>query len=325
MSEGCVIVTGGSGFIGTAYIDFLLKNGKKVINIDKETYASYGKYTSSKKIENFVHYRVDINNTVMVSEVLREYKADYIINFAAESHVDRSITGPSAFFTTNVNGVVNLLNVLKEIEDPPLFVQISTDEVYGSVSRGESLETDILLPNSPYSASKASAEMVCRAYERTYGIDYIITRTCNNYGMYQNREKFIPTIINNLLDGKKVPLYGSGENIREWIYVFDNVEIIDNIIRKCEVNEVYNIGTGHRKTNKEIIEIIVKELVRAGKIEEKQKIEDYYEYVEDRKGHDHRYALNYVKAKEKIGSNYKVTSLEEGVNRTLEWYIENGI
>ena len=309
-----LLLTGGAGFIGSNFIHHIL--GKyptyKIINLDKLTYC--GNLDNLREVEDNQNYKFiqgDICDRAKIAEIFESEKPDFVINFAAETHVDRSILDPHTFTETNVLGTHILLETAKKFGIEK-FLHISTDETYGSVENGKFKEDDILMPNSPYSASKASADLLARSYYKTFSLPVIITRSSNNYGPYQFPEKVIPLFISNILEGKKVPLYGTGKNIRDWIFVLDNCEGIDTVLHNGEVGEIYNIGGGNEVTNLELTKIILDEL---------GKDESQIEYVEDRLGHDFRYALDIEKAK-KIGWEPK-HSFEEAIRETIKWYLEN--
>ncbi len=307
-----ILVTGGAGFIGSNFIRYMLdKYGDyEIVNLDKLTYA--GNTNNLKDIEKDARYRFvrgDICDRGVVDKLLKD--CDAVVNFAAESHVDRSIKDPASFLRTNVEGVRVLLDAVNRCRTPRM-LHISTDEVYGSVARGHSSESDSLRPSSPYSASKASADLLCVSYHTTYKTPVIITRSSNNFGEYQFPEKIIPLFITNLREGKQVPLYADGLNRRDWIYVCDNCEAIDNVLHNGGTGEIYNIGSGNEKTNLEITHYLLKVTGKS---------EDFIQYVNDRPGHDKRYALNCGKIK-KLG--WKPNSdFYEALESTVEWYRDN--
>ncbi|MEM4256841.1 MAG: dTDP-glucose 4,6-dehydratase [Candidatus Diapherotrites archaeon] len=306
-----VLVTGGLGFIGSNFIRVLLKSKKyEVINLDLITYA--GNPENLKEFEKNPNYKFikgDIADKKIVEIALEN--VDLVFNFAAESHVDRSIKDSSDFIHTNVFGVKNMVECSMKA-GVKRFVQISTDEVYGSVEKGSSKEIDRLEPRNPYSATKASGDLIALSYFHTYGFDVIITRSSNNYGPYQYPEKIIPLFITNLLEGKKVPLYGNGKNIRDWLYVEDNCNAILLVGEKGKKGEIYNIGGNNEIQN---IELTKKILSLLGKNE------SWIQFVEDRKGHDKRYSLDSTKVKN-LGWEPKKT-FEEGLKETIEWYKKN--
>jgi dTDP-glucose 4,6-dehydratase len=324
------LVTGGAGFIGSNFIRYMLINHDdiKIINLDKLTYA--GSLENLKEIgndERHIFVKGDICDKELVRELFKNYEIEYVVNFAAESHVDRSITMPEVFVQTNLLGTVNLLNCAKEVWDKEgvwkkgvKFLQVSTDEVYGSLGdTGYFLETTPLDPRSPYSASKAGADLMVKAYHDTYKMPVNITRCSNNYGPYQFPEKLIPLLINNCLQRKALPLYGDGLNIRDWLYVEDHCRAIDLVINKGRIGEVYNIGGHNERANI----IIVKTIIQYLKENYDRSItEGLIEFVEDRKGHDRRYGIDPTKIKEELGW-YPETSFEVGIVKTIKWYLDN--
>jgi len=309
-----LLVTGGAGFIGSCFVRHELKKHPdyKIINLDALTYC--GNIENLKDIENNPNYRFvhgNICDRDLVRELIRE--SDCVINFAAESHVDNSIKHPEIFIETNVQGTLNLLQASKEI-GVERYLQVSTDEVYGTLGKtGYFYETTPLAPNSPYSASKASADMLVRAYRETYGLPTLNTRCSNNYGPYQYPEKLIPFFISQLLKGEKVPVYGDGLNVRDWLYVYDHCEAIDVVLHSGKIGEVYNIGGHNEKTNMEITHLI---------LEAMGKDESSIKYVEDRLGHDRRYAISNDKITAELGWKPSIT-FEEGIRLTIDWYLNN--
>ena len=309
-----VLVTGGAGFIGSCFVRHELKKHPdyKIINIDALTYC--GNLENLKDVENnpnykFVHGNICDRN--LVRDLVKE--ADLVVNFAAESHVDNSIKHPEIFVETNVQGTLNLLQASKEL-GVERYLQVSTDEVYGTLGKtGYFYETTPLAPNSPYSASKASADMLVRAYRETYGLPTLNTLCSNNYGPYQYPEKLIPFFISQLLKGEKVPVYGDGLNVRDWLYVYDHCEAIDVVLHKGKVGEVYNIGGHNEKTNMEITRLILDAM---------RKDESSIKYVEDRLGHDRRYAISNDKITSELGWKPSLT-FEEGIKITIDWYLNN--
>lgn len=304
-----ILVTGGLGFIGSNFIRFFLANNQadSVINLDKITYC--GNPENLKDVERDSRYRFvkgDVCDNSLVERLLKE--SDAVINFAAETHVDRSIEGAKVFIETNVIGTETLLCAARR-RGIKHFLHISTDEVYGSIERGSFKETDPLSPNSPYAASKAAADLLIRAYEKTYGYKVIVVRSTNNFGPYQYPEKVIPLFITNLIEGKKVPLYSRGENMRDWIYVEDNCRAIDLVFHKGEPGTVYNIGTGSEITNIELTRKILKVF---------SKTEDCIEYVTDRPGHDFRYSLDTSRVRS-LGFKPHY-SFDEALSKTADWY-----
>jgi len=316
-----VLVTGGCGFIGSNFIRFLLKNHPdwKVVNLDKLTYC--GNLANLKDVEKHPNYRFirgDIADRKLVNELFKSEKFDAVLNFAAESHVDRSILDPSPFIETNVKGVQVLLEAARQYPVEK-FIQISTDEVYGSLGpTGKFTEDSPLKPNSPYAASKASADLLCRAYQKAYGLPVIITRSSNNYGPYQFPEKLIPLMIRNALLGKELPVYGKGEQIRDWLYVEDNCRAISLVLERGKIGEIYNIGGNCEKRNIEVVEMICQILKELRGLNPKIK------FIKDPRGpaHDFRYALDCTKMKKELGWEPQV-KFEEGLKRTINWYLEN--
>jgi len=305
-----VFVTGGAGFIGSNFVHYMLDEhpGYEIVVLDKLTYA--GNLGNLRDVMDGISFiKGDICVREDVERVIKE--CNVIINFAAETHVDRSIIDAGSFVSTDVLGAYVLLEASRKF-DIDRFIQISTDEVYGSIEAGSFTEEDPLKPNSPYSASKAGADMLVRSYHQTYGLPTLITRSSNNFGPYQFPEKIIPLFITNLIQGKKVPLYGDGLNVRDWIYVLDNCKAIELVLDKGKVGEVYNIGGGFEFTNLELTEKIM-ELMGVGK--------DFIEYVPDRLGHDRRYSLNCEKIKE-LGW-VPESDFEDRLEETITWYKGN--
>ena len=311
-----VLVTGGAGFIGSNFIRFFLKKHGEVelINLDKLTYA--GNLESLRDVESTSRYHFycgDIADPAFVRRLFNEWHFDAVINFAAESHVDRSILGPQVFIETNVRGTMTLLEAAREF-GLERFLQISTDEVYGSLGRtGKFTETMLISPNSPYSASKASADMLVRAWEKTFNIPTLITRCSNNYGPYQFPEKFIPLMIINALQDKELPIYGDGQNVRDWIYVDDHCEAIDTVLYKGKIGEAYNIGGGNEVQNIHMAELILSKL---------GKPKSLLKFVKDRPGHDRRYAMDSTKIEVELDWKPR-RSFEEGIEETIKWYVNN--
>ena len=320
-----VVVTGGSGFIGSNLIQLLLKKNFFVINIDKSSYsANPYNVKNFKKNKNYLFFKLDINNKQKIFKILKKYKPIGIFNLAAETHVDRSIDDAENFIKSNVLGVYNLLEGIRKLENKIKnklrFLQISTDEVYGDIPENKKADENYNYnPSSPYSASKAGADQLVRSYGRTYGIKTLIANPCNNYGPNQFPEKFIPKMIYNIQNNKSLPLYGKGKNIREWIYVKDNCEALVRIFLKGKTGNNYNIGTGIKLTNinivKKLLTISKKNKI---KISKKTKIN----FVMDRPGHDVRYALNSSKVRKEIKWKHK-TNVNNGLSKTIEWYSKN--
>ena len=309
-----ILVTGGAGFIGSCFVRHMLNKHQdyKIINIDALTYAgNIANLDDVKNNPNYTFVHGNICDKKLVRELISE--CDAVVNFAAESHVDRSITNPEIFIETNVQGTLNLLQASKEL-GVDRYLQVSTDEVYGTLGKtGYFYETTPLAPNSPYSASKASADMLTRAYYETYKLPVLNTRCSNNYGPYQYPEKLIPFFISQLLKGEKVPVYGDGLNVRDWLYVYDHCEAIDTVLHKGKVGEVYNIGGHNEKTNMEITHLI---------LEAMGKDESSIKYVQDRLGHDRRYAISNDKITSELGWKPSLT-FEQGIKITIDWYLNN--
>lgn len=309
-----LLVTGGAGFIGSCFIRNELKKHPdyKIINLDALTYC--GNPENLRDVETNKNYRFvhgNICDKKLVRELLQE--VDFVINFAAETHVDNSIKNPEIFIETNIQGTLNLLQSCEEIGIQK-YLQISTDEVYGTLENsGYFYETTPLTPNSPYSASKAGADLLVRAYGKTYGLPVLITRCSNNYGPYQYPEKLIPFFIARLLKDEKVPVYGDGQNVRDWLYVYDHCEAIDTVLHNGQIGEIYNIGGHNEKTNLEITRLILKIT---------GKDDSYIEYTADRLGHDRRYAISNDKITSELGWKPSVT-FEEGIKSTVNWYLNN--
>lgn len=309
-----ILVTGGAGFIGNCFIRHMLQkySNYKIINLDALTYAgNLENLYDVKDNPNYEFVNGDICDKDLVTQIVSG--VDMIVNFAAETHVDRSITGPEIFIETNIKGTMTLLQAAKEF-NIERYLQVSTDEVYGTLGNtGYFTETTPIAPNSPYSASKAGADMLVRAYYETYKVPTLITRCSNNYGPYQYPEKLIPFFISRLLRGEKVPVYGDGLNVRDWLYVYDHCAAIDAVLHKGRVGEVYNIGGHNEKTNLEITHLILDAM---------NKDESSIEYVQDRLGHDRRYAISNDKITSELGWKPSVT-FEEGILLTIDWYLNN--
>ena len=319
------LVTGGAGFIGSNFVIYMLGKYKdiRIVNVDKLTYA--GNLENLKSVENDPRYRfvqADICDRKAIEALFAEENIDYVVNFAAESHVDRSISNPEIFVKTNVEGTVNMLQCAKNAwqtgddtyRDGVKYLQVSTDEVYGSLGEtGFFTETTPLDPHSPYSASKASADFFVKAFGDTYKFPVNITRCSNNYGPYQFPEKLIPLIMNNTLNHRDLPVYGDGMQIRDWLYVEDHCKAIDLIIHKGREGEVYNIGGHNEMKNIDIVKMICKEL---------GKPESLITYVADRKGHDMRYAIDPTKIHNELGW-LPETKFADGIKKTIKWYLDN--
>ncbi len=311
-----ILITGGAGFIGSNFINHILKehDDYRIINIDKLTYA--GNLENLKSSEENLKYHFvkgDITNNELISYLFEKYNIKFVINFAAESHVDRSILGSEVFFRTNVIGTNVLLEASRR-NSIEKFIQVSTDEVYGSLGPdGLFTEQTQLAPSSPYSSSKASADLMALSFHHTYGLPVVITRCSNNYGPLQFPEKLIPLMILNSLNGKKLPVYGDGLNVRDWIYVIDHNKAIDLVLEKGKEGEVYNIGASQEMTNIEIVKLILKHL---------NKSDEWIEYVKDRPGHDRRYAIDSSKIQNELGWKPSFR-FEEALAKTIEWYLAN--
>jgi dTDP-glucose 4,6-dehydratase len=311
-----ILVTGGAGFIGSNFLRMIvsgeLKGFTNISVLDKLTYAGVKENLKSLDLlSNYEFIQGDICDPILVSHLMED--ADAVINFAAESHVDRSISGASDFVQTNIVGVQVLLDAIKASGKKIRFLQVSTDEVYGSIESGAWTEESPLLPNSPYSASKASGELLARSYNRTHNLDVVITRCSNNYGTHHFPEKLIPLFITNLIEGKKVPIYGTGKNVRDWLHVDDHCRGIYSVLMNGRSGEVYNIGGGRELTNNEITSLIL-----AAMDEDESSIE----YVEDRKGHDFRYSVDWTKINRELGYEPQV-KFEDGLKETIQWYRDN--
>ncbi|MDI6731804.1 MAG: dTDP-glucose 4,6-dehydratase [Candidatus Margulisbacteria bacterium] len=310
-----LIVTGGAGFIGSNFIRYVINNypNDEVVNFDKLTYA--GNLENLTDLEGNLHYRFykgDICDPVAVEKAIGLFDhVDVIINFAAETHVDRSILSAGSFVNTDVYGTYVLLEAVRRF-NIPRYIHISTDEVYGSIEKGSFTEESPLSPNSPYAASKAGGDLIVRSYVKTYNLPVIITRSSNNYGHYQYPEKIMPLFITNALQGKKLPLYGDGKNVRDWLYVDDNCSAIDLVLRQGELGEIYNIGGENERENVIVTKLILQELGLP---------ENMIEPVKDRPGHDRRYSIDCSKVK-KLGWKPKM-KFEDGLKQTVGWYQKN--
>lgn len=311
-----VLVTGGAGFIGSNFVHYMLENHPtyKIINLDLLTYAG-NIHNLDDVIDNPNHIFVqgNITNKELVRHLVAEHGITHFVNFAAESHVDRSILNPEIFVETNIQGTLALLNVAKEMNIEK-YLQVSTDEVYGSLgAEGYFTEETPLAPNSPYSASKTGADLLVRAYYETYGMNVNITRCSNNYGPYHFPEKLIPLMITNGMDSKELPIYGDGLNIRDWLHVQDHCQAIDLVLHKGRKGEVYNVGGHNERTNNEIVDIIIDQL---------ELPRELIKYVDDRLGHDKRYAIDPTKLESELGWKPKYT-FDTGILETIKWYQEN--
>lgn len=310
-----ILVCGGAGFMGSHFIKYILAKypDYQIVNFDVLTYA--GNLNNLKEIADNPRYKFvqgDIADAGAVNIVVEENKIDIIVNYAAETHVDRSIMDPDAFLRTGIFGTRNLLEVTKNKKLQKL-VQISTDEVFGSIEQGEFTEESPFAPNSPYAASKAGADLLCRSYFVTYETPVVVTHSCNYYGSHQYPEKVIPLFITNLLEGKKVPLYGDGLNVREWIHTSDHCRAIDVVLHRAAPGTVYNIGTGQELTNIDLTKLILDKMNFG---------DDMIEPVKDRAGHDRRYAIDHGKITRDLGWEPKV-KFEDGIMETINWYRDN--
>ena len=327
------LITGGCGFIGSNFIHFLLENqlSSQIVNLDKMTYAGNKDNLSTIDHDNYHFIKGDICNQSTVRNILEKYNPDVLVHFAAESHVDRSIDGPVEFVNTNIVGTMNLLNEsnqwLKKLscekKDSFRFLHISTDEVYGSLGvEGKFLESTPYDPSSPYSASKAGSDHLVRSWFRTFDFPAIITNCSNNYGPYQFPEKLIPLMIINSLKGKDLPIYGNGMNIRDWLYVHDHCRAIQMVIEKGQLGETYNIGGNNEITNIQIVKHICSILDKETPLRSGKSFSERIVFVDDRPGHDYRYAIDSSKIKENLGWE-PLETFETGIEKTISWYIDN--
>jgi len=311
-----ILVTGGCGFIGSNFIHHLVKEkpAVRIVNFDKLTYAGNPENLESiASHPEYIFIKGDICDKNAVARAVSEHRIDTVVNFAAESHVDRSILGPDIFVETNIGGTNVLLDVARE-HGIARFVQVSTDEVYGSLGEsGYFTETTPLHPNSPYAASKASADLLVLAYHHTFGLPVVITRCSNNYGPYQFPEKLLPLMISRAVDGKELPVYGDGLNVRDWLFVDDHCRAIDAVLAKGTTGEIYNIGGNNEWKNIDIVKLILKELGRP---------ESLIRFVKDRPGHDRRYAIDASKISRDTGWKPAVR-FEDGIRRTIDWYLRH--
>ncbi len=315
-----ILVTGGSGFIGSNLVNYLIKKNHFVINIDKLAYSS-NTYNKPQN-KNYKFFKLDINNKNQLKKIIEKYKPECLFNIAAETHVDRSIDSPFQFMHSNIMGVFNLLEVIKNFRKKNKkikLVHISTDEVYGDIKINRSNEKYPYNPSSPYSASKASADHLIKSYVRTYNLPAVISNCCNNYGPYQFPEKLIPKMITNILNNRPLPIYAKGQNSREWIYVEDHCEALYKIFKKGKIGESYNVGSNLNLKNIDLVKMILKIFKKKGfKLGKKVKIK----FVKDRPGHDFRYALNSKKIFKELKWKSK-TNINKGLNNTVDWYLKN--
>ena len=325
-----ILVTGGLGFIGSNFLYLLQKTNQKfsnVINLDLITYSANMQNLNNLNITSYKFYKGDINNQNLILKILLSHEINVVINFAAESHVDRSILNADDFMHTNINGTYELLKACNEYKKDKnsnfKFIHISTDEVYGSLSLSDPAfqENSPYAPNSPYAASKAASDLIVRSYIKTFGFPAIITNCSNNYGPYQYPEKLIPLVINNCLENKPIPIYGNGLQIRDWLHVNDHCSALLKIIEKGTVGEKYNIGGNEEITNLDLVNKIC-EILNELKPPQKGKYQDLISFVKDRPGHDTRYAINNHKIQKEL--RWKpIIKLKEGLKMTIEWYLEN--
>ena len=318
-----IIVTGGSGFIGSNLVNFLVKKNFFVINVDKLTYSANRHKNTLLNSKNYKLIKVDIGNKKKITQIIKKFKPKVIFNLAAETHVDRSIDGPAKFIHTNINGTFSLLESLRFLKKKkivPKLVHISTDEVYGDIDEGfRSKENHKYEPSSPYSASKVSADHLVKSYIRTYNLNAVISNCCNNYGPYQFPEKLIPKMISNIFNNKELPIYAKGKNSREWIHVEDHCSALFQLYLKGKNGESYNVGSGVNLSNINLVKKILKICnIMNLKIGKKTKIK----FVKDRPGHDFRYALNSKKIFKKLNWKPKI-KFEKGLKQTIIWYLKN--
>ncbi|KPK00943.1 MAG: dTDP-glucose 4,6-dehydratase [Nitrospira bacterium SG8_35_4] len=313
-----LLITGGAGFIGSNYIRYVMQAHPEyhIINFDKLSYA--GNLESLKDIELSPHYTF-IKGDICDSRMLKDIEFDGIIHFAAESHVDRSILDAQPFLETNVLGTYTLLEAARQRDG--MFLHVSTDEVYGSTETGFFHEDSPLMPNSPYAASKASSDLLVRSYIETHKLKAMITRCSNNYGPYQFPEKLIPLVLMNAIHRKHIPVYGDGMNVRDWIYVSDHCRAVDMVLHNGKVGEVYNVGSRNECTNIDLINLLLKKLAVRLNVD-KSELLGLIRYVEDRKGHDRRYAIDPSKIEKQTGWKSE-TGFEEGISKTIDWYLSN--
>ena len=326
-----ILVTGGAGFIGSCFIrQHLAARDCRIVNLDLLTYAGNTESIPEKCNDRYVFVHGDIGDSELVTKILKEYQPASVVNFAAESHVDRSIDGPAPFLQTNVVGTFHLLEAnldyyrsLSPCSQATFrFLHVSTDEVYGSLgATGTFSESTAYAPNSPYAASKASADMFVRAYHQTYGLPVLTTNCSNNYGPYQFPEKLIPLMILNLIERRRLPIYGDGLNVRDWLHVEDHCEAIDAVLRKGAVGETYNIGGSSVRTNLSLVELLCDEIDKRFN-RTKPASRELIEFVADRPGHDRRYEVDYSKITNELGWEPKIR-FEEGLQKTIDWYLAN--
>lgn len=319
------LILGGLGFIGLNYI--INNKNKKIICVDNQSYAanfSHLKYL--KKLPNFKYFKANISNKKILTDIFKKYKIKNVINFAAETHVDNSISNPKIFVKRNVEDfvkfLINLTDIISKKKLKIKYLHISTDEVYGSLktSQKKFLETNKFFPNSPYSASKASAENFLRAWGETFGLNYMIVNPSNNFGQFQDKEKFIPTIINSIIQKKKIPIYGDGSNIRDWLFVKDHCKILNKILKKGKNRQSYNIGGNNEMSN---LSLVKKICLIFNNIDPDYDHFKLINFVKDRSGHDFRYGINNTKIKKLIGKKLYESNFDENLKKTIHWYLKN--
>lgn len=330
-----IVVTGGAGFIGSNFVNAWVKQGLgKVINLDKLTYAgNLENLTEIQGNKDHIFVQADIGDSKVIADLLAQYQPKAIVNFAAESHVDRSIHAPGEFIQTNIVGTFNMLEEVRaywgglnnQDKENFRFLHVSTDEVYGSLSASDPAfkETNPYEPNSPYSASKAASDHLVRAYHHTYGMPMLTTNCSNNYGPYHFPEKLIPLVIHNALKGKDLPIYGNGSNVRDWLYVGDHCSAIRRVLEAGKVGETYNIGGWNEKTNLDVVHTLC-DILDQEKPKPSGSYRDQITYVQDRPGHDQRYAIDATKIERELGWKPAET-FETGIQKTVKWYLENEI
>tara|TARA_B100000965_G_scaffold402585_1_gene428851 strand:- start:140 stop:1120 length:981 start_codon:yes stop_codon:yes gene_type:complete len=313
-----ILVTGGSGFIGSHFVDIALKNNDFVINLDKQTYASNKRAIKQK---NYHEIKGNICNFNLIKKILKKYEPDYIINFAAETHVDNSIRNPKVFFKTNIDGVINIIENLKNNKKFKKFIQVSTDEVFGSLKLKDKPFTKFspYNPQSPYAASKAASDHIIKSYSKTYGLEFIITHCTNNFGPRQHNEKLIPLVLNRAINNQLIPIYGNGKNIRDWIYVEDHTKILYKILKnKKFTKDTYLIGSNNEISNI----VLVKQLLNILETQHKKKnLNQLINYVTDRPNHDFRYSINTDFVMKTL--KFKFTDFQKSLNKTVDYYLEN--
>lgn len=306
-----ILVTGAAGFIGSEFVRQAVAQGKKIVVVDKLTYA--GDLKRLKEVKGKIKfYKTDICNSKKIDAIFKKEKFESVVHFAAESHVDRSITNPTVFLDTNIKGTQSVLDAAVKYKIKK-FVHISTDEVYGEIEHGKFTEESIISPNSPYSVSKAAADMLARAYMRTYGLPVVVLRPSNNYGPWQFPEKLIPVVIGKALKNQNIPVYGKGLNVREWLFVGDCAQAVLTVLDKAAVGEIYNLGSGQEQANIDTVKTILKIMCKSNNL---------IEFVKDRLGHDLRYSLDTSKIEKDLGWKAK-TDFSEGIKITVEWYLKN--